>query len=284
MSDEPNPTWTHVIRSHRGWLDLDLRELWRYRDLGRMFVRRDFVAVYKQTILGPLWFLVGPLGSSLVFTLVFGRIVGIPTAGIPPFLFYLSGTTCWSYLSSCVSGTSTTFTANAGLFGKVYFPRLITPVSTIVSNLLGFSIQLLALLAIVVVFVVRGSDVRLGWHLLFFPLPVVQLGLLGLAIGLIVSSLTVKYRDFAYLLGFGMQLWLYASPIIYPLTAVPDHLRGWYSLNPVVGVLGLFRHAVLGTECPVPAQLATSWGITLALLVTGVLLFNRTEKSFMDVV
>jgi len=276
--------WTRVIRSGRGWFELNLHELWEYRDLVRMFVRRDFIGVYKQTILGPLWYLIGPLSSSLVFTVVFGRIVGIPTGGVPPFLFYLSGNICWGYLASCVNGTASSFTANAGLFGKVYFPRVLTPISTVLSNLIGFGVQFLALAVLTGVFVARGSNVHVSWTLVLVPVVVAQLALLGLGIGMIVASVTVKYRDLVYMLAFGMQLWMYASPIIYPVSQVPEWIRGWYSLNPVVGMVGLFRHATLGADAPDLRFAATSWAITLFLLVFGVLLFNRTEKNFMDVV
>lgn len=284
MSTENGNPWTQVIRADRGWFDVDLRELWRYRNLARMFVRRDFVSAYKQTVLGPLWFLVGPMGSSLVFTVVFGTFVGIPTDGVPPFLFYLSGMTCWSYLSACVSGTASSFSANAGLFGKVYFPRLIAPVSTVISNMLGFCIQLLALSVMIGVFAARGMELQVGWPILLLPVIVAQLALLGLAIGVIVASLTVKYRDFAYILGFGMQLWMYGSPIIYPVSQVPENLRGWYSLNPMVGIVGLFRHGFFGGEIPDLRFVAGSWVITLSLLFFGVLLFSRTGKSFTDVI
>lgn len=284
MSDSTPQTWTQVIRAERRWLDIGLGELWRYRTLARMFVRRDFVSAYKQTVLGPIWFLVGPVGSSIVFTIVFGRVIGIPTGGIPAFLFYFSGMTCWTYLSSCVSGTAGSFGANAGLFGKVYFPRLIAPVATVASNLLGFGIQLVALGVLTAVFAARGANVHTGVTLFLLPVLVVQIAFLGLGVGLTVASLTVKYRDVAYLLGFGMQLWLYASPIIYPLSQVPDRYRFWYQLNPMAAIVSVFRSAVFGVDLPEPRFVAVSWGVTAAFLSIGVILYSRTARISTDVV
>jgi len=282
--DLPPAEWTHVIRPKRGWFEFSFKELWGYRDLVSMFIRRDFVAVYKQTVLGPLWYLINPLASSLVFTVVFGKIARIPTDGVPPFLFYLSGITCWNYLATCVSGTASSFLTNSSLFGKVYFPRLISPVSTVISNLTAFSIQFLFLLLFVGVYAAQGMTVQPTWTMLLIPALILQIGLLGLGIGIMVSAATVKYRDFHFLVGFGIQLWMYASPIIYPASEVPARFRGLYSLNPIAPIIEAFRHCMIGTALPAAGSLMVSWLVTLSILFFGVLLFNRAEKNFMDVV
>jgi lipopolysaccharide transport system permease protein len=216
-----------VIRPKDKWLDLHLDDLWRYRDLLWMFVRRDFVSVYKQTILGPIWFFIQPLFTTLVFTIVFSGMAQISTGGQPPMLFYLAGTTAWNYFSACLTKTSTTFTANAGIFGKVYFPRLITPLSIVVSNLIQFVIQFALFVAFFVYYLVSGSTIHPDWPsiLLLTPLLLLIMGLLGLGCGIIVSSLTTKYRDMQFLVGFGIQLLMYGTPVIYGLASIPAKYR-----------------------------------------------------------
>lgn len=277
-------TWTKTLRSRNGWFDFDLRELWRYRDLIALFVRRDFVAIYKQTILGPLWFLLQPLFSTLIFTVVFGNIARIPTDGLPPILFYLAGIVSWSYFANCLTSTSNTFVANAGIFGKVYFPRLTVPVSVVITNLITFAIQFLLFLAIAAYFYLKGAAVQPNKWILLFPLLLLQMGVLGLGFGILISSMTTKYRDLNMALGFGVQLWMYATPIVYPLSQVPDKWRWIYTLNPMSAVVETFRYAFLGSGSIQPGQLATSAVVTLVILALGVVMFSRVEKSFMDTV
>lgn len=275
----------HRIRPVSGWFDLHLADLWRYRDLILLFVRRDFVAVYKQTIFGPLWYLLQPIMTTVVFTLVFGTIAKIPTDGVPPTLFYLAGLTIWSYFSGCLTRTSSTFVSNAGIFGKVYFPRLSVPVSVVISGLIGFSIQMALFLVTLVFFAARGAAISLNpLYLLVLPLLIVQIAALGLGLGIIVSSLTTKYRDLVQLVGFGVQLWMYATPIAYPLSQVPARWQWVILLNPLTPVVELFRFTFLGVGTINPGQIAQSVIFTVVTLFLGIILFSRVEKSFMDTV
>lgn len=277
-------TWTNILRSRNGWFDFDLRELWRFRDLIILFVRRDFVAIYKQTILGPLWFLIQPLFSTLIFTVIFGNIAKIPTDGLPPMLFYMAGIVSWSYFANCLTGTSNTFIANAGIFGKVYFPRLAVPISVVITNLLTFAIQFVLFLAIATYFYLSGADIYPNKWVLLFPLLLLQMGILGLGFGILFSSLTTKYRDLNMALSFGVQLWMYATPIVYPLSQVPDKWRWIYVLNPMSVVVEAFRYAFLGSGSIQPGQLLTSTVVTLLVLSLGIIMFSRAEKNFMDTV
>lgn len=274
--------WTVVIKPVKGWLNVDLGELWRYRDLIALFVRRDFTATYKQTILGPLWFLIQPLLSAVVFTIVFGKVANIPTDGIPPMLFYMAGIVSWNYFSSCMTGTSNTFVSNAGIFGKVYFPRLTVPVSVVIVNLATFAIQFALFLCLLLYFMVRGAPVQPSLWILLVPVLVAHMGVLGLGVGIAVSSLTTKYRDLTFVVGFGMQLWMYATPIVYPMSQVPEKWQWLMALNPMTVVVEIFRTAFLGGG-PVRLEfLAVSCGMGLAALCVGVILFSRIEKTFMD--
>lgn len=276
--------WTSVIEPSSGWFDINFREIWRYRDLIRMFVRRDFIAVYKQTILGPLWFLVQPLVTTLVFTIVFGQIAKLPTDGVPPILFYLSGTVVWQYFSSCLTKTSDTFVTNAGIFGKVYFPRVVTPISIVITNMMSFSIQFLLFLVILCIFWARGLDFSPTIWIAAIPVLLLQMACLGLGCGIIVSSMTTKYRDLSLLVGFGVQLWMYATPVVYPSSMVTGSLSWLLILNPMTAIVELFRYAFLGGNL-IPLWY---WGISLLLTVfllfTGIVLFNKVEKNFMDTV
>lgn len=276
--------WTMVIRPKRPWLDLRLGELWRARDLIALFVRRDFVAVYKQTILGPLWFLIQPLLTTVVFTLVFGRIASLPTDGLPDFLFYLSGTVIWGYFAACLTKTSTTFTANAGLFGKVYFPRLAVPISIVISALISFGIQFLLFLGFVAFFWLSGAEARPNAGVLLLPLLLLIMAGLGLGFGIIVSSLTTRYRDLQQLVAFGVQLLMYATPVIYPVSAIPERYAPLIRANPLTPVVEAFRYAFLGAGTAGWAGLGYSFVFMLAVLVTGLVLFNRIEQTFMDTV
>lgn len=276
--------WDMVIKPKTGWFDIDFRELWQYRDLVGMFVKRDFVTMYKQTILGPLWFIIQPIFTTIVFTIVFGKVAQIPTDNIPPFLFYMSGTVLWGYFAACLSLTSTTFTANASIFGKVYFPRLTVPIATITSNLLRFLIQFLLFAGLFLFFLYQGMPAQPRMWLLALPVLVFQMALLSLGVGILVSSLTTKYRDLRYAMNLIIQLWMYASPIVYPLTLVPDWLRPWYILNPMASVIECFRYSFFGNSTIRWSDVGISWSITLILLALGVIMFSRVEKTFMDTV
>lgn len=280
--EEKNENWITVLQSCNGWCDLNLKDLWRYRDLILLFVRRDFVAIYKQTVLGPLWFLLQPLFSTLVFTVVFGVIAGIPTDGVPQTLFYMSGIVSWNYFAGCLTRTSDTFVANAGIFGKVYFPRLAVPVSIVIINLLNFAIQFGLFLLLMLYFSLRGAAVHPNGWILLTPLLLLQMGALGLGLGILVSSLTTKYRDLTFVVGFGVQLWMYATPIVYPMSQVPIRWQWLYALNPMAAIVETFRYAFLGAGTIRPWQLTMSAGITALLLLAGVVLFSRVEKTFMD--
>jgi homopolymeric O-antigen transport system permease protein len=276
---------TYVIRPVSGWFDLHLGDLWRYRDLIMLFVRRDFVAVYKQTILGPLWYLIQPVMTTIVFTFVFGRIAKIPTDGVPPTLFYLAGLTVWNYFSGCLNRTSNTFVGNAGIFGKVYFPRLAVPISVVISGMISFFIQLALFLSVLVFYVIQGAAIVVNpLYLLALPLLLLQISALGLGFGIIVSSLTTKYRDLAQLVGFGVQLWMYATPIAYPSSQVPAKWLFIISLNPMTAAVEMFRVAFLGVGTIHPWQIIMSVVSTVVILFIGIILFSRVEKSFMDTV
>jgi lipopolysaccharide transport system permease protein len=279
-----NKEWDIIITPHQPWWQVDLAALWQYRDLVALFVRRDFVAYYKQTILGPLWFLLQPLISSLVFTVIFGKIARIPTDGVPPMLFYLSGLLGWTYFASCLTATSNTFVSNAHIFGKVYFPRLTVPLGVVISNLIQFFIQSLLFLAFYLYFLSIGSVVRPTWWILVIPLVVAQMGLLGLACGILVSSVTTRYRDLAMVVAFGTQLWMYASPVVYPLSQVPEAWRPYYVFNPIVSVIEVFRYGLLGVGTVHPQYLLIGGCSTLLLLAIGLVLFHRVERNFMDTV
>jgi len=277
--------WTLHIRPHTKWWDLHLSDVWHYRDLLWLFVRRDFVSVYKQTILGPIWFFIQPLFTTLVFTVIFSGVAKIPTDGFPPILFYLAGTTAWNYFAACLTKTSGTFISNAGLFGKVYFPRLVTPLSVVVSTLIQFAIQFLLFFGFFAYYWLTGASLKpdLLGIVLLTPVLLLQMALLGLGAGIIVSSLTTKYRDFTFLVSFGVQLGMYATPIIYPASHIPEKYRWLIQLNPMSSVIEAFRAIYLGG--PIPwSPLALSGAITLVLLAIGVVLFNRIEKTFMDTV
>lgn len=276
--------WSVTITPHKGWVNFNLRELWNYRDLIILFVHRDFVAKYKQTVLGPLWFIIQPLFTTIVFTIVFGKIANIPTDNIPPMLFYLAGLLTWNYFSTCLTSTSTTFLRNAGIFGKVYFPRLAVPVSVVISNLLAFGIQLFLFLMFYAYFYIKGAPVSPNLWIFTIPLLLIQTAALGLGVGIWISSLTTRYRDLQNAVGFGAQLWMYATPIIYPLSQIPEKWQWVILLNPMTGVVETFKHATLGTgETPL-SYMFIGLASTLFILVTGLMLFGRMERDFMDTI
>lgn len=279
--------WTTIIRPRSGWFDINLRELWQYHDLTLLFVKRNFTVLYKQTILGPAWILLNPLITTLIFNVVFGNMAGMPTDGVPGFLFYMAGNTVWTFFANCVNNTANTFVTNSQVFGKVYFPRLTMPVSQVLTSLINFVIQAAMYLAFWLYFYCTGSEVRFTAWALAIPLIMVQVMLLGLGIGIIVSSLTTKYRDLAIAVGFGVQLWMYATPVTYSSSMIADRfpsLLGVYMLNPITPVIELFRAAYLGVaEYSLQYNLISA-GTTLIVLALGVVLFSHTEKTFMDTV
>ena len=276
--------WTLIIRPQRAWWDLQLGEIWRYRDLILLFVWRDFVAYYKQTILGPLWYLIQPILTTVVFIVIFGNIAKLPTDGLPPFLFYLAGNTVWVYFSTCVTSTSDTFAGNAAVFGKVYFPRLSVPISIVISNLISFGIRLGVFLAFLVYFMLKGAEVHVTWWVLLLPVLLIIMAGLGLGFGIIISSMTTKYRDLQQLVGFGVQLMMYGTPVIYPLSSVDAELRWLLLLNPMTPVVEVFRFAFLGTSALQPVYLVYSFFCMLTALVIGIVAFNHVENTFMDTV
>ena len=285
MVDQAEEKWDMVIRSKVGWLDLNLRELWRYRDLIGLFVKRDFIAQFKQTILGPLWHLIQPVMTTIVFVVVFTSIAGIPTDGAHPIVFYMSGLTLWTYFSSCLTATASTFISNAGIFGKVYFPRLVTPVAVVLSNLVKFFIQFTLLLAVMVFFHFQGYSMALSWNVLWLPVLLTCIASMALGTGIIISSLTTKYRDFGVLVGFGVQLLMYATPVVYPLSYLKQSRVLWLlELNPLSVLIEAYRYVLLGSGTFTVWQLVYSFLASVFILMLGLVLFNRVEKSFMDTV
>lgn len=276
--------WVTVLSPETRWLDFRLGELWRYRDLVTLFVRRDFLAQYKQTILGPAWHVIQPILTTVTFTIVFGRIARIPTDSLPPFLFYFGGYVIWSYFATTLTKISNTFIANASMFGKVYFPRMAIPVSISISSMISFLIQLALFLAFLTYFQLRGARVDPNAWLLAAPVLVVLMGALGLGFGIIVSSLTTRYRDLSNLVAFGVQLLMYATPIVYPLSEVPENYRLVVLLNPMSSLVEAFRFGFLGAGTVSFGHLAYSAVFTVVVLICGVLLFNRVERNFMDTV
>ncbi len=277
-------TFQTVIEPKNKLLDLKLKEVWAYRDLVMLFVRRSFVAQYKQTILGPAWAIIQPLFTTVIFTFVFGNLAGLAPSGVPTFLFYLCGSVAWSYFSGCLTATASTFTANASIMGKVYFPRLVMPVSTVLSQLIAFGIQFVLFILSLVFYAVTGQGGHINAFVLMTPLYVLQLALLGLGFGIIVSALTTKYRDLAMAVGFGTQLWMYITPVAYDMSIIPEQLLGVYMLNPVTPIICMLRYAYLGVGEPQLWYYLTSWVVTIAVVLIGIMLFNRVERTFMDTV
>lgn len=278
------PPWDTVIRADTPWSDLSIKELWRYKDLILLFVWRDFTVFYTQTILGPLWYLIQPLLTTVVFTVIFGKVAKISTDQTDPFLFYFCGILCWNYFSNCLTRSAGTFTQNARTFGMVYFPRLCVPIAAVISNLMQFAVQLFLFLCFYAYFTFRGADVHPTRLIIYLPLLILQMGVIGFGLGIFVSSITVKYRDLSYLTGFLLQLWMFISPVIYPASFVDTPYRGIYMLNPLATIIETARAAFLGKGIVDPAYTAASWAVTLVILFLGVTVFDRTEKTFMDTV
>lgn len=287
-SPQPVPNqghWTEIIKPHTSLLDLRLGDVWRYRDLVMMFVRRDFVSTYKQTILGPIWFFIQPLLTTITFIIIFGQVAKLSTDGLPQPLFYLAGVTAWSYFSQTLTAISTVFITNAAIFGKVYFPRLTMPVSIVISNIVRFLIQFGLFLVVWVFYLLRsGSNVQPNWLIALTPLLLVLMGLLSLGLGMIFSALTTKYRDLAMLLTFGIQLLMYATPVIYPLSSIPAKYKWLILANPMSAVVETFRYAFLGSGSFSWVYLGYSTVFTAIILFIGTVIFNKVEKSFTDTV
>jgi len=275
-----------VLRPDTGWRSLELASLWQYRDLLSLLVWRDFVSKYKQTILGPLWFIIQPLSMTLVFTVIFGKIAGLSTDGLPPVLFYLCGQLGWNYFAQNLSSNSATFVANAGLFGKVYFPRLVVPLAALVSNLFAFAIQVATFVCFYIYFKYgRGAGgFGMDWRVILLPLLVLQTAILSLGVGLVMSALTAKYRDLTHLSALLIQVWMYATPVIYPLSGFPVRWRWIAALNPMTPIVEAFRLLLLGVGTVEPLHIVCSIATTVVVTIAGLMLFNRIEKTFVDIV
>jgi lipopolysaccharide transport system permease protein len=276
--------WTTIVKPKTGFFDIDFRELFHYKDLWRMFVKRDIVTQYKQTILGPLWFFVNPIITTAMYMIIFGGIAKIPTDGLPQPLFYLSGICLWNYFSTCLLKTSTTFKDNENIFGKVYFPRLIMPISTVTSSLYVFGIQLLLFVVVYIYYLILGVQAMPNIYILLTPVLVIMIAGLSLGFGIITSSLTTKYRDLSILFTFIVQVWMYATPIIYPLSMMSPNKQWIAALNPVTSIVETFRYATLGTGTFDWGQLGYSFVFMLVVLGFGILVFNKVQRSFMDTV
>jgi lipopolysaccharide transport system permease protein len=279
--------WLFEITPKNKFFSLNLKEVWQYRDLLMLFVKRDVVTVYKQTILGPLWYLIQPLFTSIIFTIIFNTVAGIETGTIPPFLFNLAGITVWNYFTACLNDTSDTFKKNAAIFGKVYFPRVIMPISIVISNLLKFGIQFLIFIGFYIYYYIQGAAINLNGSLLFFPLLVALMGILGLGLGMFISSLVTKYRDFSYLIGFGVQLLMYLSAVMYPMALIQNKMPDYAWIihyNPLAYIIETTRYMLLGIGSISFLGLLYTVGFTLTVFLLGLLIFNKTEKGFIDTV
>ena len=281
--------WDTVITANRRWFDLRLQDVLKYRDLIGMLVKRNFTVMYKQTVLGPAWVVIQPLLTTIVFTVIFGNIAGLPTDGMPKFLFYMAGNILWQFFSKCLTSTSNTFIANRHIFGKVYFPRLCMPISVAVTQVINFGIQFVLFIAFVIYYMLQpNSAVKPSWSMVWMlPVILLQTGMLGMGCGIIISALTTKYRDLQMLVGFGVHLWMYLTPVTYAASLISTkhpNLVAIYMLNPVTPILEIFRSVFLGTQAYAINYYAYSWGITLLLFMLGLVLFSRTEKIFMDTV
>ena len=281
--EHKNTEWTNVISSEHSLFKLNLREVWDYRDLVYMFVKRDFVSSFKQTILGPLWFFINPIFTTVVYLIVFGNIANLSTDGAPKILFYLAGVTLWNYFSSSLGGTSNVFVGNAGIFGKVYFPRLVMPITIVISNLMRFGVQFLLFLVVFFYYWYKG-EVTPNWWVLFTPIFILMMSLFALGVGMIFSSLTTKYRDLSMLLTFGISLYMYATPVIYPTSMLSAKIQPYAKYNPLTGIFEGFKYAWMGVGEFNPIMLVYSSVIILILLAIGTVIFNKVEKGFMDTV
>jgi lipopolysaccharide transport system permease protein len=276
--------YTTIIKPKNKLFDIDFKELWQYRDLFSMFVKRDIITQYKQTILGPAWFFIQPAITTIMYMIVFGGIAGIPTDGLPQPMFYLAGIVCWQYFADCLNKTSSTFTTNQAIFGKVYFPRLIVPLSTVASNLVRMGIQFLMFLAVYIYYILVGVAVAPNIYILLLPLLILMLAGLSLGFGIIISSMTTKYRDLTILFTFIVQLWMYATPIIYPLSSMSSKRQWIMALNPVTSIVETFKYGTMGVGTFSWGQLGYSFGFMVVLMIIGIVIFNKVQRSFMDTV
>lgn len=288
MNDNNTPNdWLFEITPKNKFFSLNLKEVWQYRDLLMLFVKRDVITVYKQTVLGPLWYLIQPLFTSVTFTIIFNNVAGIDTGTVPPFLFNLAGITIWNYFTACLTGTSDTFKANASIFGKVYFPRIITPLSVVISNLVKFGIQFLIFIGFYIFYYFQTANLSLNGSVLFFPILIIIMGVLGLGLGMLISAMVTKYRDFSYLIGFGIQLLMYLSAVMYPMSLIKDKLPGYGWLveyNPLAYIIEAARYMLLNVGEISILGLSYTLAVTIAVFFIGLLVFNKTEKSFIDTV
>ena len=276
--------WDIYIKPKTGWFDINVKELFRYKDLIYLFVKRDFVTFYKQTILGPLWYVIQPLINTIVFTIIFGKLAKISTDGIPPFIFYMAGTVVWGYFATCISLTSNTFNSNADIFGKVYFPRIAVPIANVIISLLQFLIQFIIFIIFLFYFKGQGNLINPNMNVFLLPLIILQMAILGLGFGILISSLTTKYKDLVFVMSFFVQLWMYATPIVYPLSIIPEKYRLLAAINPMTSVVETFRGAFLGVSTITANHIIVSVAVTIFIFFIGFLLFHRIEKSFMDTV
>jgi len=276
--------WTTEIRPHRSLLSFPWKEIWEYRELVGLLVHRDFVSQYKQTILGSLWYVLQPLFQALMFTLVFSNIAKIPTGKIPPILFFLGGTVCWRYFQDCVTRTGDTFIANTAIFDKVYFPRMVVPISQLLVNLIGFGMQLGLFLIFYVYFYLKGAPVHMDWRIIVLPILLFQMAALGLGVGCIVSAVTTRFRDLQMLMAFFIQLWMYASCVVYPLDQVPEQWRVYYAFNPMVSVIEAFRFAFMGQGTVTAFQIGVGAALSFLIVIIGLLMFNKAARTSVDMV
>lgn len=281
---EPKQMWTEEIKAESSLFAINLREIWHYRDLLFMLVKRDFITFYKQTILGPLWFIVQPLLTTLIFVILFGNIAKLSTDGIPQLAFYLAGITIWNYFAESLTKTSSVFTANASIFGKVYFPRLIMPLSIVASSLLKFAVQFALFILVVLYYTFVAQSIQPNLWILITPVLILLMALFALGVGMIFSSLTTKYKDLTFLLAFGIQLFMYITPVVYPSSALPEKFQILARINPLSSIFECFRYAYLGTGTFTITDLLISTLVIVFLFFAGVLVFNKVEKSFMDTV
>ena len=283
-STQPDTEWTTVIEPHASIFHIPWKELWEYRELIGRMVHRDYVSRYKQTFFGSLWYVLQPLLTSLMFTLVFGKIAKISTGSIPPILFFMAGTVCWTYFAACVTGTAGTFISNSALFDKVYFPRLVVPISQLIVNLVGFGMQLVLFLAFYAWYAWQGAPINMGWRIIVLPILLIQMGALGLGVGCLVSAITTRFRDLQILLGFFIQLWMYGSCVVYPFSLVPPGpIRTLYLLNPMVSIIEAFRFAFMGQGTVTFLEVLVSCLVSIATVVVGIILFNKTERLCVDI-
>lgn len=276
--------WEHEIAPVNSWLKINFKEIFLFRGLIYLFIKRDFVVFYKQTILGPLWYIIQPVFNTLVFAFVFGTIANIPTDGMPQFLFYMAGTITWGYFATSFTQTSQVFVTNKDIFGKVYFPRITVPISIVSTSVIQFFVQFLIFLALFLYYQFQGVDLSFTYKVFFLPIILFQIAILSVGFGMVISAATAKYRDLVQALGFLVQIWMYITPVVYPLSEVPEDYRFLIALNPMTAPVELFREIFLGVSSISSAEIFISWGITFSLFILGIIFFTRVEKTFMDTV